>query len=252
MNSKIDGLLPSLSSGLVTKVLAIELYFLLTASKSPIYFTLTDFLDSHSIELLYISVTIFLLTPWIFPVAMATYIIVAGVPAWIARKVLGAWKSGGVPVFRILQERNRAKAVSLNVAKDYAFRNDLPELSKRISEHEVTHAKAMEGEAIATTNFLLLAAIIIVSSQFSPNFLMKVTQVLDPYTGGKAYVIVVTLLMIQGIVGRMSGFHLLRDSGSLGPEFFRDESERVNAANWVTSMVERNKPDLFEWLQRHR
>lgn len=252
MNSKIDGLLPNLSNGFVTKFLAIELYFLLTASKSPIFFTLTDFLDSHSMELLYISVTLFLLTPWIFPAAIATYIIVAGLPAWIARKVLGVWKSEGVPVFRVLQDRNRAKAVSLNVAKDYAFRNDLPELAQRISEHEVKHGKAMEGEAIATTNFLLLVTIVLVSNQSAPNFLMKVTKVLDPYTGGKAYAIVVTLLMIQGIVGRMSGFHLLRDSGSLGPDFFRDESERVNAANWVNSMVERNQPDLFDWLQRHR
>lgn len=252
MNSKIEGLLPNLSSALVTKVLAIELYFLLTASKSPIYFTLTDFLDSHSIELLYISVTMFLLTPWIFPVAITTYIIVAGIPAWVARKLLGAWKSEGVPVFQILQDRNREKAVSLNVAKDYAFRNDLPELAQRISEHEAKHSKAMDGEAIAATNFLLLVAIVLVSSQVAPNFLMKVTQVFDPYTGGKAYAIVVTLLMIQGIIGRMSGFHLLRDSGSLGPDFFRDESERANAANWVNSMVERNQPYLLEWIQRHR
>jgi hypothetical protein len=251
VDSKIEGLLPSLSSGLVTKVLAIELYFLLTASKSPIYFTLTDFLDSHSIEILYISVTMFLLAPWVFPVAITTYIIVAGFPAWIARKILGTWKSEGLPIFRILRDRNREKSVSINVAKDYAFRNDLPELAQRISEHEVKHSKAMEGEAIAATNFLLILAIVLVSSQLAPNFLMKVTQIFDPYIGGKAYEIVVFLLIIQGIVGRMSGFHLIKGAGSLGPDFFKDENERASAANWVNSMVERNKPYLFDWIQRH-
>ncbi|MEF3046946.1 hypothetical protein V3C85_07030 [Tabrizicola sp. L79] len=213
---------------------------------------MTDFLDSHSIELLYISVTMFLLAPWIIPLAIATYIVVGGIPAWIGRKAVGVFKSGGIPVFRILQDRNREKSVSLYIAKDYAFRNDLSELGQRISDYEGRHSKAMEGEAIATTNFLLLVAIVLVSSQVAPNFLMKVTQVLDPYTGGKAYAIVVTLLMIQGIVGRISGFHLLRDSGSLGPEFFRNESERSDAANWVNSMVEGNQPYLLEWLQRNR
>ena len=252
MDSKIEGLLPSLSSNLVTKILAIELYFLLTVSKSPIYFTLTDFLNSHSIEILYISVTIFLLTPWIFPIAIATYIVIAGLPAWIARKLFAYWKSDGWPIFKMIQDRNRDKAVSITVAKDYAFRNDFPELTQRIIDYESKHSKAMEGETIAATNFLLVVAIVLVSSQTVPNFLMKVTEVLEPYTGNTAYAVAVALLMFQGIIGRMSGFHLLRDSGNLAPDFFKNEDERASAKNWANSMIERNQPYLIEWMQRKR
>jgi hypothetical protein len=252
LDNRIEGLLPSLSSNLISKILAIELYFLLTLSKSPIYFTLTDFLDSHSIEILYISVTIFLLAPWIFPLAIAAYVAVAGTPAWIARKLLGRLKWDGWPVFRMIQDRNREKAVSISITKDYAFRNNLHELTQRIMDHEAKQDRSMEGEATATTNFLLIVIIVLVSSQSAPNFLMKVTEVLEPYTGYVAYKVVVALLMIQGILGRMSGFHLLRDAGSLEPDFFRNEEERASAANWVNSMVERNQPYLIEWMQKNR
>ena len=129
MDKRIEGLLPSLTGSMVTKILAIELYFILTLSKSPIYFTLTDFLDSHSIELLYISVTLFILAPWIFPFAIAVYYLVAGAPAWVVAKLLNFVKWNGLPVFRLLRERKKDASVSILVAKDYAFKSDLKGIS---------------------------------------------------------------------------------------------------------------------------
>lgn len=252
MDKRIDGLLPSLSNGLIAKILAIELYFLLSAHKSPIYFTLTDFLDSHSIEILYISVTIFLLSPWIIPIVMAAYVAVAGTLSWIARKLLGCIRWDGLPVFRILRERDHELAVRIEVAKDYAFRNDLPELAGRIADYESKQNRSMEGEAIAATNFSLVLAILLVSSDSVPNFLMKVTEPLEPYTGIMAYKTVIGLLLIQGIIGRMSSFHLLRDAGILRPDFFKNEEERISAKEWEAAMVERPQPYLIEWMQRNR
>lgn len=252
MDNKIESLLPSLTSNIVTKILAIELYFLLTLSKSPIYFTLSDFLDSHSIELLYISVTLFLLAPWIFPFAMAIYFFVAGAPAWIFSKLLNFVKWDGLPVFRLLRDRKDDSSVSIEVAKDYAFRNHLTELSQRIEDYQLSNTKHMEGEAIATTNFLLIFLIVIVSDKSSPNFLMKVTGVLEPYLANYAYVGVVTLLLIQGVVGRISGFHLLRDAGSLHPDFFRDDIERAKAADWVNQIARKHEPHIMQWLRKNQ
>lgn len=251
MESKLESLIPNLTSALVTKVLFVELYFLLTVSKSPVYFTLTDFLDSHTIELLYISVTAFLLTPWIVPIALAIYVAVAGLPSWIAVRLLGLIKFDGFPVFKVLSQRQRDKSVSVDVTKDYAFRNGLPDLSKRLAEYQSEQKKKLEGESIAAANFFLILLIVMISSASAPNFLMKVTGVLEPYLGGYAYSGVVTLLLIQGFVGRMTGFCLLKYSGYLPPDFFVDEGERMSAEGWAGKMASRHEPYLLEWLRRN-
>lgn len=244
-------LLPNVTSSITNKVLLLEVYFLLRSHQSPIYFSLTDFVENYSIELLYISVTLSLLTGWIFPLALAIYAILVGGFTWFGRKFLGLIRFQGIPIFEALNQRDREDSVSLSVAKDYAKSKADEGLQRRIDEYAKTSLKQLENEVHAATNFALVLLIAWISySTGAPNFLMKVSQFADPITLGNAYQICLFLLLSQGLLGRMSGFHLLRASGNLTPQFFKSEEERKKVASWVSEMVDRNKSLAERWLNK--
>lgn len=136
MKSSIDGLLPSMTAGFINKVLLVDVYFLLSAGQSPAYFTLPDFLDGYSMELLYIAVLLSLLTGWLFIPALAGYTIFVGGLTWFVRKLFGLIRCQGIPIFRALDQQNQENSVSLLVAKDYAKSKKDSELKARIEEHE--------------------------------------------------------------------------------------------------------------------
>lgn len=252
MSNNVIRIVPSLTANLVTKVLALEVYFLLRLGKSPAYFTLTDFLNNYSIEILYISVLLFLLSPWFFAPAMLVYYAFAGSAAWVFRRALNLIKWGGIPVFRALYERDRDSTVSITVAKDFAKSNGDADLLKRIELYEVENRKSLEGEAISTVNFALTLVIALISSQGSPNFLMKVTEFLEIHLNGHAYHMVLLMLIIQGVIGRASSFHLLKNSGILPYQFFKNNAERAASKEWALTMIKRNEPMAFDWLNRSK
>ncbi len=252
MKTNFEGYIPNLTLGVVTKILLIEVYFLLRVGKSPAYFSLSDFLDNYSIELLYISVLFFLLAAWIFPIVFLVYFGFAGTFAWFGRKVMNLIRINGVPVFRALREQDHKQAVSIEIAKDYAKSKKLNELTGRIEEYEKAHEKAMEGETLAATNFFLVLLIVTISCYGAPNFLMRVTSFADPFTKGYAYHACIVLLAIQGCIGRASSFYLLGNAGKLPRSFFDNEDERQSVAGWSTEIIERNIPLALRWMKRKK
>ncbi|MCC1482007.1 hypothetical protein J1C52_10185 [Roseibaca sp. Y0-43] len=62
-----------MSGKVALNLLFVEIYFLFRAGKSPFFFTLSDFVDRFSIEILYISLVLFLITGFLFPIAFIAY-----------------------------------------------------------------------------------------------------------------------------------------------------------------------------------
>lgn len=247
----IDGLVPNLSNGVITKILFVEIYFLLRSGQSPAYFSLLDFLDSYSIELIYITALLTLLTGWIIIPALAGYMIIAGSLSWIGRQILSTFKYMGVPIFKALGEEEREKRVSLDIAKNFAHSNSDSDLQRRIEEYEKSSIQSLESEAQASANFVLILAIAWVShSTGAPNFIMRVTSFVDPYLSGMAYEICLALLIIQGLLGRASRFHNLPASGYLPTRFFKNEDERSKVAAWAHQEVQRHLPLVEKWVKR--
>ena len=131
----IEGLVPNITSNVVTKILFVELYFLLRSGKSPAYFALTDFVDNYSIELLYITVLLTLLSGWIFPIVLSAYIIIAGLLSFLGRCVLSSIRYMGIPLFKAILQNEREKSVSINIAKSFAHENSDTDLMNRIDNY---------------------------------------------------------------------------------------------------------------------
>ncbi|MDZ4309965.1 MAG: hypothetical protein U1A24_05340 [Cypionkella sp.] len=230
-------------------MLFLEVYFLLRSKQSPIYFSLTDFVDNYSIELLYIAVTFSLLTGWLFIPAIGGYTVLVGSLAWCGRKFMGMFKCEGVPIFEALNQHNRENSVSIEVAKEYAKSNTDNDLTARIEKHEKESLEQLANEALATTNFALVILIAWIShSTGAPNFLMKVSSFADPFTFGHAYTICLALLVSQGLFGRAANFHFIRVSGSLPPGFFKNVDERKKVAGWTEEIVGQYKPLAEKWM----
>lgn len=251
MANNIDRLLPSITVGFISRVLLIEVYFLLRIGKSPAYFTLTDFLDAYSIELLYLTVSLSLLTGWVLVPALAAYTLLFGFLAWLTRATFGLIRIQGIPIFKALSQHKRENSVSLEIAKDYAKSHADITMQKRIKEYETESREHLSNEALASANFLLLLVAFWIShSTGAPNFLMKVTTYADPYLMENAYEVCIVLLAIQGVLGRISSFHLLSEAGSLPPSFFKDDEERKAVADWATKVVGRFTPLAEKWLNK--
>lgn len=247
----IDGLVPNLTNGLITKILFVEIYFLFRSGQSPAYFSLLDFVDSYSIELLYITALLTLLAGWIIIPALACYVIAAGALSWMGRLILATFQYMGVPIFRALREGERERRVSLSIAKDFAHSNSDSDLQRRIQEYEESSNKILENEARASANFALILAIAWVShSTGAPNFMMKVTGFVDPYLSGMAHKTCLVLLIIQGLLGRASNFYSLPASGYLPSRFFRNEDERSTVAAWTHKEIQRHLPLAEKWMNR--
>lgn len=218
----IDGLVPNLTTGVITKILFVEIYFLLRSGQSPAYFSLLDFVDSYSIELLYISALLTLLAGWIIIPALAGYMITAGALSWMGRLIFSKFKYMEIPIFKALGKEEREKRVSLSIAKNFAHSNSDSDLQRRIEEYEKSSFENLENEAKASANFALILVIAWVShSTGAPNFMMRVTSFVDPYLYGIAYEICLALLIIQGLLRRASSFHSLPASGYLPTRFLR-------------------------------
>lgn len=249
----IEGLVPNITGNVVTKILFVELYFLLRSGKSPAYFALTDFVDNYSIELLYITVLLTLLSGWIFPIALSAYIITAGLLSFLGRCVLSSIRYMGIPLFKALLQNEREKRVSINIAKSFAHANSDTDLMNRIEAYDKEATTSLEHEANASANFALILMIAWVShTTGSPNFIMKITDFVDPYLFGSAYYACLILLIIQGIIGRASGFNKLFSSGTLPEKFFKNEEERTKVASWTNSEIERHFPLAQKWMNNLR
>lgn len=247
----IDGMVPNLTNGVITKILFVEIYFLLRSGQSPAYFSLLDFVDSYSIELLYITALLTLLTGWIVIPALAVYMLTAGALSWMGRLFFSTVKFLGIPIFKALREEERKKRVSLTIAKNFAHSNSNSDLQRRIEEYEKSSNQSLENEAQASANFALILAIAWVShSTGAPNFMMKVTSFVDPHLSGIAYEICLALLIIQGLLGRASSFHSLPASGYLPTRFFKNEDERSTVAAWTHQEIQRHFPLAEKWLNR--
>ena len=243
MRANITGLLPSVTNSIVNKVLFLEVYFLLRTGQSPAYFSLIDFVDNYSIELLYITVFFAMLVGWLMLPAMAFYYVIAGVFSWLGRKFMGLFKCEGTPIFTALGQHERENSVSLMIAIDYAKSKPDPELKERIDEYNKASQERLSNEALAATNFVLVGLIAWISySTSSPNFLMKVSSFADTFSYGWAYEVCLVLLAIQGFVGRATSFHLLHASGNLPPSFFSNEDERAEVKAWKLKMCDKYIP----------
>lgn len=247
----IDGLVPNLTKGVITKILFVEIYFLLRSGQSPAYFSLLDFVDSYSIELLYITALLTLLTGWVVIPAIAGYTIIAGSLSWMGRQIFSVFKYMGVPILKALAEEEREKRVSLSIAENFAHSNSDSDLQRRIVEYKKSSNKSLENEAQATANFVLILAIAWVNhSTGAPNFMMRITSFVDPYLSGLAYEICIALLIIQGLLGRATSFHRLPASGYLPTRFFKNEDERSEVAAWTQQEIQRHIPLVEKWLNR--
>lgn len=251
MKSGLDGLLPNVTSNITNKMLFLEVYFLLRAKQSPIYFSLTDFVDNYSIELLYIAVTFSLLAGWLFLPTIGFYTVFVGSLAWCGRKFMGVFKCEGIRNFEVLNKHNRDNSVSIEVAKEYAKSNTDDDLQTRIEKYERESSERFANEVLATTNFVLVVLIAWIStSTGAPNFLMRVSSFADPFTFGHAYTICLVLLILGGLFGRAANFHLFRASGSLPPSFFKNADERKKVAAWTEKIVGQYEPLAKQLLDR--
>jgi hypothetical protein len=240
---------PNITGDLVTKVLVVEVYFQLRAGKSPIYFTLSDFADSYSLELLYIAITLFLLSAWILPVAMFLYWFIFGGIRYVLNFIGSVIKIHGIPVFPFLLWKSDSTRVSTQIAEDYAKSNGNEIMLSRIKAFEAKQTKQVEGEVIATMNLLLVLLIIGLGYFGAPNFLMKVTSFADPLVDDYGYEIVCTLLAIQGFFGRLFNYQLFRNLGHLPGGFFTTNEERDKVAAWTSEIVARNIPFMRKWIE---
>lgn len=228
-----------------------ETYFLLRTGMSPAYFSLTDFLNGYSIELFYIAVVFSLIFGWIFLPALALYTVLIAPLAWLGKKVIGMPRYQGIPIFTAVLQRNREDSVSLEIAKDFAKSNSENGLLSRIEEYSAKATTNLSNEMQATANYSLLAAIAYITyATGAPNFLTKVTAFADPLVFDKAYTVCLYLILVQGIVGRISGFHRLRATVYLPPSFFINEEERLKCKAWVYKTIERNEPLAKRWLNK--
>lgn len=250
MTAKITGLLPSITNNIVNKILFLEVYFLLKTGQSPVYFSMTDFVNNYSIELLYIAVFFSMLAGWLFVPALGFYYVVAGGLSFSGKQIMRLIKFSGIPIFTALAQNKREKSVSLEVAIDYAKSNQDTDLKKRVDEHNKDAQERLENEVLASTKFVLVLLIAWISySTGAANFLMKVASFADPFSNGAAYEVCLTLLVIQGFVGRATNFNLLGESGSLPPSFFINEEERGKVEAWAEQMVAKHLPLARKWMK---
>lgn len=251
MKANIEGLLPTVTSSLINKVLFLEVFFLLRSGKSPVYFSLSDFVDNYSIEIFYIAVLFSMLAAWIAIPAFAFYYVVVGSLSWCGRAILGLFKFEGIPIFKALGQQEREKSVSTEVAIDFAKSKPDLDLLARITEYEKNTQERIKNEAIATANFALVGAIVVTSYLTgAPNFLMKITSFADQFTPDAAYKVCIILLAIQGILGRATNFYLIRAAANLPPNFFVDEAERNEVNGWASKIIERQIPLAQNWINR--
>lgn len=246
-----DKLLPSITGSVANKVLFLEVHFLLRAGKSPVYFGLTDFIENYSIEILYIAVTFYLFTGWIAPIVILGHYAVVGSLALCAKQFLRIFKFSGIPVFAALNQHNSENSVSILIAKDYAKSNNHADLERRIERYEKDSNENLNNEAVATANFFLIISIALISYLTNaPNFLIKISSFADPIFSGYAYHVFGILLIVQGIIGRISSFHLINTSANLPPNFFASEAERANIASWNNDILKRYQPLAEKWKSK--
>lgn len=249
MNGELKNYSLSMSGKVALNLLFVEIYFLFRAGKSPFFFTLSDFVDRFSIEILYISLVLFLITGFIFPIAWVAYHSVFWLLDGMRRIVTDRIKVSGVPVFRALNDREKSGRVSVEIAKKYAYKNSKEELSSRIDEWEKSKAKAMEGEITTIGIYILLFVVMLFSSEARPNFLMGVLEI---FTENEiVYEIMISILLVQFFLGRLTNFHLFRDAGYLPVDFFKSEEERKEASGWAARHVEQFQPAIKKWLDKH-
>ena len=241
MGTSLHNLVPSLTGSVLTKLLFLEVYFLFKVGRSPAFFKLTDFLDGYAIEILYLTITLTLLSAWFFLPAIAAYYIIAGSIYWLLRRPFFAFTWSGVPVFKALSIQQKADRVSLGVAEDFLHHNPDADLGKRIEEYKERSQKALESEAASTANLALLVTIVALGWSGTQNFLDKICSIFDPYLLGHAYGICVFLLVSGGVLGRATGFNALRDAGSLPASFFRSDDERIRVKRWAEKMITRHE-----------
>ncbi|UWR41990.1 hypothetical protein K4F85_03565 [Phaeobacter inhibens] len=218
--------------------MAVEVYFILQLGKSPIYFKLSDFLNPHGIELFYVSVTIFILAPWIAPPA---YIIYA--TFFHALKAAILWpfkiiKYNGQPLFKKILESQRSDEIAIDVAKNYCKEHKDSALSARIESWEDDQNQRNSLELVRTTSLSLFIAMALISSKENPNFLMKVSDIASQWFSFDAYRILVFLIISSGLLGRLSNFQSLRKLGYLPQDFITDPVTREGLKEWPSKMVE--------------
>lgn len=248
MKLDVDSIVPKATVAFTSKVLFLEVYFLLRAGKSPAYFSLTDFIQTYSIEILYIVILLSLLAGWLIGPVFLLYFSVAGGLSWAGSQITRLARWQGTPVFSELSRYKRENSVSIAIARDYAHANCDGSLEERIAKYDEEVSQKLQNEMLAAANFALVVLIALVTHfTQAPNFLMKITSFADGITGGRAYEACLTLLVFQGVLGRALCFHLLRDSGSLPPDFFRTEDERRAVAAWVNQVVKKHEPLAKKW-----
>ncbi len=233
MNASFEKLLPNLTGSVVSKVLFLEIYFLLRVGKSPAYFTLSDFFDRYSFELLYISVLFVLLADWVLLPAAYLYLGFAGPLAWCLRTLLYKIKIGHTYVFKELYSMDRKNLTSLDLTINFARTNGEQSLLQRATEYKDMNRHKVAAEKTAATNLILILGIIGISCLAgAPNFLMMVSDFANPYTNGWAYQICIGLIVIQGCLGRAVNFDVFLKANSLPARFFDDDTLRTTIRDW--------------------
>jgi hypothetical protein len=233
MNTNVEKLLPNLTGSVVSKILFLEIYFLLRVGKSPAYFTLSDFFDRHSFELLYIGVLFVLLSDWVLFPATYIYLVFAGPLAWCLRTLLSRIKIAHTYIFKELYSMDRKNRTGLDLTINYARANNDQSLLQRATEYKEAYRHKVAAEKTAATNLILVLAIIGISCLAgTPNFLMMVSDFANPYTNGWAYQICIGLFVIQGSIGRAVNFYVFLKANSLPARFFNDDTLRTTIHAW--------------------
>lgn len=245
-------LTPKLTNDLVTKVLAVEIYFQLAAGKSPVYFSVSDFANSYSIEILYIAVTLYLLAAWLAPIGMLSYWMFFGSIRSALHLIGSTIRVQGIPLFPYLEWKRDVTRVSALVAEDYARSTGNSMLLLKIKEFEFEKLRQVEGEYVATLNLLLVGTVVVLGHFGYPNFLMRVTAFSESFTYGYSYAAVCTLLIVQGVIGRVSNYHIFRDLGFVPGDIFSSVDERNEAENWSSNIARRHIPFIKRWISNNQ
>lgn len=233
-----------------TTVLYLEIYFLLRAGKSPFFFTVTDFFEKYTIEVLYLSALIVILSGWLIFAIVSVYLIVFSSIRKIAIFISDKFKIDGFPIFAAMRSYRENNSVSVDVASDFSRRNRDHDLAQRLEKFMAEQKNRTEGEAIATANFV--AIIIIYYLTFkngTPNFIQGLTNFLGAYSNF-TYSLVFVLVAVQGILGRIQGITAFTTLGKLPPDFFVDEHEKEKVAAWSEQVLRRNQAIIEPYFKK--
>lgn len=178
----------------VAIALAIELFSILAAGKSPAYMSTAQIFGTMSINFGYYALILSLISfPLFFPVLAVSFTL-----NQIAFRVV-SWPFRKIRFFRMAwaMERRR-KYVKAELARNYANVTQDEDLLKKLDKREKALSKP--ESLLTATVFVLFALIVVFSSQENPNFLMKVCSIDEPVQICAIYTTVIILAFIQSIL----------------------------------------------------